>query len=108
AETIGKERGVDLSWTPALDQPAVPMDRRLIAAMRSAAARAGVTPPVMPSGAGHDAMVLAQHIPAAMLFVRSPGGISHHPDESVREDDVATAIAVGRELVIGLAEHANA
>ena len=37
----------------------------------------------MTSGAGHDAMILAAMVPAAMLFLRSPGGISHHPDESV-------------------------
>jgi allantoate deiminase len=35
----------------------------------------------MPSGAGHDAMVLAHHVPAAMLFVPSRGGLSHTPDE---------------------------
>jgi allantoate deiminase len=40
-------------------------------------------------------MVLASRMPAAMLFVRSPGGISHHPDESVQEADVAAALAVG-------------
>ena len=37
----------------------------------------------MPSGAGHDAMVMAARVPTAMLFLRSPGGISHHPDETV-------------------------
>jgi acetylornithine deacetylase/succinyl-diaminopimelate desuccinylase-like protein len=35
----------------------------------------------MPSGAGHDAMVLAKHVPAAMLFVPSRAGVSHSPDE---------------------------
>jgi allantoate deiminase len=35
----------------------------------------------MPSGAAHDAMVLAGHVPAAMLFVPSRGGVSHSPDE---------------------------
>ena len=40
----------------------------------------------IPSGAGHDAMVMATRVPTAMLFLRSPGGISHHPDETVIED----------------------
>ena len=35
------------------------------------------------SGAGHDAMIVARRVPAAMLFLRSPGGLSHHPDEAV-------------------------
>jgi allantoate deiminase len=38
-----------------------------------------------------------------MLFVRSPGGIGHHPDESVREEDVALALAAGRYLLDDLA-----
>ena len=48
----------------------------------------------MPSGAGHDAMVMAARVPTAMLFLRSPGGISHHPDEAVREEDVEAALHV--------------
>ena len=43
----------------------------------------GFPPKTMPSGAGHDAMVMAGRVPTAMLFLRSPGGISHHPDEAV-------------------------
>jgi allantoate deiminase len=46
------------------------------------------------SGAGHDAAIMASLTPAAMLFVRCAGGISHHPSESVDHADVAAAIAV--------------
>ncbi|HWN86549.1 MAG TPA: M20/M25/M40 family metallo-hydrolase, partial [Vicinamibacterales bacterium] len=56
------------------------------------------------SGAGHDAMILAPRMPVAMLFVRSPGGISHHPDEAVAEADVAAALAAGLRFVELLAE----
>jgi len=49
----------------------------------------------MTSGAGHDAMILAAIAPVAMLFVRSPGGISHHPAESVHAADVDAAFAAG-------------
>jgi allantoate deiminase len=49
----------------------------------------------MTSGAGHDAMVLAKKVPATMLFLRSPGGISHHPDESVLLEDVQCALNAG-------------
>jgi allantoate deiminase len=44
------------------------------------------------SGAGHDAMILAPVVPATMLFLRSPGGISHHPGENVFPDDVEAAL----------------
>ena len=57
----------------------------------------------MPSGAGHDAMVMATRMPAAMLFLRSPGGISHHPDETVAEEDVEAAFQVGRKFLERLA-----
>jgi allantoate deiminase len=55
------------------------------------------------SGAGHDAMIMAARMPVAMLFLRSPGGLSHHPDEAVVEDDVAAALAVGRAFLEDLA-----
>jgi allantoate deiminase len=53
----------------------------------------------MASGAGHDAMIVARRMPAAMLFLRSPGGISHHPDETVLAEDVDAALDVGREFL---------
>jgi allantoate deiminase len=49
----------------------------------------------MPSGAGHDAMILAERVPSAMLFLRSPGGLSHHPNEDVLQADVAAALKAG-------------
>jgi allantoate deiminase len=48
----------------------------------------------LPSGAGHDAAILARIAPAAMLFVRCRGGLSHHPDESASRQDVRVALAV--------------
>jgi allantoate deiminase len=53
----------------------------------------------MASGAGHDAMIVARQMPAAMLFLRSPGGISHHPDENVLTEDVTAALDVGMRLL---------
>ena len=45
----------------------------------------------LPSGAGHDAAMMASVCPATMLFVRCRGGISHNPAESVEAADVAVA-----------------
>jgi allantoate deiminase len=59
----------------------------------------------MSSGAGHDAMVMAARLPAAMLFLRSPGGISHRPAESVRVEDVEASLHVGREFLILLSKN---
>ena len=48
--------------------------------------------PVLPTGAGHDAGVLAAHVPTAMLFVRNPTGVSHAPDESATDVDCAAGV----------------
>jgi allantoate deiminase len=55
---------------------------------------AGTSPLRMVSGAGHDAAIVAALTPPAMLFLRSVGGISHHPDEAVNAEDVALALDV--------------
>ncbi len=57
----------------------------------------------LPSGAGHDAVALSSICPVAMLFVRCKGGVSHHPDESVRRADVECAIGVMADVIRGLA-----
>lgn len=54
---------------------------------------------VMPSGAGHDAQVIAPHIPSGMLFVPSIGGISHHWSENTEDED----IALGAEVYVDAA-----
>jgi N-carbamoyl-L-amino-acid hydrolase len=48
----------------------------------------------MPSGAGHDAQVLAERVPAGMLFVPSIGGISHHYAEDTSDEDIVLGCQV--------------
>lgn len=56
-------------------------------------------PPLLDTGAGHDAGVLAAHVPSAMLFVRNPSGVSHAPDEHAEPADcVAGVLALARVL----------
>ena len=96
AQSIAQRRGVELTTEPLLDQAAVPCDSRLTGILARSVARAGYARHTLTSGAGHDAMIVAPHMPMTMLFVRSPGGISHHPAESVYAADVAAAIATGQ------------
>ena len=103
AEAIAARRGLILQCTRQMDQPAVPMDERLTAFLAEAIDAAGLPVNRMPSGAGHDAMVMAARVPTAMLFLRSPGGISHHPDETVLEEDVTAALDVCRKFLERLA-----
>ena len=60
----------------------------------------------LPSGAGHDAAILARITPTAMLFIRCKGGISHHPDESASRQDVRVALAVLNDFLrLSASEH---
>ena len=69
----------------------VAMDPATAAAVRRAVAGLGLDPVDLPSGAGHDAAIMATAgIPSAMLFVRSDaGGVSHAPEESTGADAIA-------------------
>ena len=103
AYVIAEKRGLTLEIARQMDQPAVPMDERLTARLADAIEAAGLPEKLMTSGAGHDAMVMAARVPTTMLFLRSPGGISHHPDESVLEEDIEAALNVGRRFLQRLA-----
>ena len=89
-EAAGRGRDVKVIWNDGGDSPAVAMDERLTAAF-------GVSTQ-LPSGAGHDAAMMAHIAPTAMLFVRSRGG-SHNPNESVELDDVAVALEALERLL---------
>jgi allantoate deiminase len=99
AEQIAAGRCLKASWEQRLDQAAVAMDRALTQMLDRAVAITGRPVHRMASGAGHDAMIVARRMPAAMLFLRSPGGISHHPDETVLAEDVAAALDVGMRFL---------
>lgn len=99
AETLAAKRSVSVSWRILLAQQAVPMDRFLTAQIEQAISKTGCEPNRMPSGAGHDAMILAEKVPAAMIFLRTPGGISHDPAESVHVQDVECALECGMHLL---------
>jgi allantoate deiminase len=95
--------GVTLTTVDRGGQSSVPMDSALQAQLTAAAAE--FHPHAMPSGAGHDAMILARELPCGMLFLRTPAGLSHHPDESVSAADVAAAIATSLRFLDSLAYH---
>lgn len=99
ANAIATERGLTSRHQSQLDQPAIPMDERLSSFLADALEAIGRPAKQMPSGAGHDAMVMAARVPTAMLFLRSPGGISHHPAETVLEEDVGAAVQVGQKFL---------
>jgi allantoate deiminase len=98
AEQIAERRGMIVRWSTQLNQKAVAMNPFLVCQAGEAIQRAGCEPYTIVSGAGHDAMILAEKVPAAMIFLRTPGGISHSPAEKVEIVDVAKAIESGLHL----------
>jgi len=103
AESIGNRRGITVEHVSKMNEPAVEMDNLVSVRLIQAIEDAGFPVKKMPSGAGHDAMIMAGRLPTAMLFLRSPGGLSHHPEEAVREEDVEAALLVGEKFLQRLA-----
>jgi len=99
AEEIASRRGLSVGHDGSQSQPSVVMDRLLLSYVEEALRMSGCSPHRMVSGAGHDAMILAEKIPSAMIFLRTPGGISHNPRESVKAEDIEKAIEVGLHLL---------
>jgi allantoate deiminase len=95
AASIAKRRGLAVASRMLMDQPAVAMDPAMCGLAADAIRGIGVRPLSMVSGAGHDTMILQERVPSTMIFLRSPGGVSHHPEESVRPQDVENALAAG-------------
>jgi len=94
-----QRRGIGITIRETSTQRSMPMDVALTYALAEAVNRTGHAPHRMNSGAGHDAMILAAKIPTAMLFIRTPGGLSHHPDESVLLTDVQAALESCMQLL---------
>jgi beta-ureidopropionase / N-carbamoyl-L-amino-acid hydrolase len=85
--------------TPAL------MDQGLQAALdRAAETHAAGRHMRMPSGAGHDAQWLARKLPAAMMFVPSIGGISHHWTENTSDEDIVFGAQVFTDAIVNALE----
>jgi allantoate deiminase len=103
AQRIGAARGVEVAWREVMSAQAVAVDEELGGRLETAVAAHGLPVIRLASGAGHDAVALGALTGVAMLFVRCAGGISHHPDESVDEADVAVALDVLHAFVRGLA-----
>ncbi|QNI34744.1 allantoate amidohydrolase [Alloacidobacterium dinghuense] len=107
ARVTTTRRGLTVDTAEYHTQPAVHLNPTMVALAENSVRQAGYSFLRMTSGAGHDAMVIAPHLPSAMLFLRSPGGISHHPDESVLKSDVAAAIHAGLCFLDNVASFLN-
>ena len=89
---IAASRGVRVSIAKPHDANAFACDPSIIADLKKAVEAIGVPPRLLPSGAGHDSMVMGKLCRAGMLFVRCKGGVSHNPLESITVEDCALGL----------------
>ncbi|HSC68810.1 MAG TPA: allantoate amidohydrolase [Cellvibrio sp.] len=92
-------RNLSATWSEIHNAPATVCADWIQALQAEVLCDMNLKPYKLMSGAGHDAMAMADICDVAMYFVRCKGGVSHHPDESVTVEDVAVAItALGNTL----------
>ncbi|SET01595.1 allantoate amidohydrolase [Kosakonia radicincitans] len=106
AQAIAARRHLQFSAEEFYRIAATPCDQKLQTLLADAVQVVQGETLSLPSGAGHDAIAMAERWPVGMLFVRCKGGISHHPAESVQVEDVALAIESFGRAVRALAEAA--
>ena len=99
AERAAEERSLTLGYETLASEPAVGCDITLRKCLTESLVAKGYPAHELMSGAGHDARMLAAKLPVAMLFLRSPEGLSHHPGERVLPEDVGAAIEVIAEFL---------
>ena len=92
AVAAAAEHGVTFGVARESYTPLVRFDENLRDRITGVLGAAGITAPVLPTGAGHDAGILAARVPTAMLFVRNPTGVSHSPAEHAEEADCEAGV----------------
>jgi N-carbamoyl-L-amino-acid hydrolase len=92
AAAAAAEHGVRFGAARDSYTPLVRFDENLRDRITGALGAAGITAPVLPTAAGHDAGFLAARIPTAMLFVRNPTGVSHSPAEHAEQADCEAGV----------------
>lgn len=96
---IAQRRNVKVDIQPFYDAPAAPASDTIMQGLAAAIEARQIEARFLPSGAGHDAMVMGALCPMGMMFVRCKDGISHNPAESMTEADAGLAIAILLDFV---------
>ncbi len=100
AAAIAAEEGCEVAWEPVFAIDPIPFDRELIAVAEDIVGELAGACHSLPSGPLHDASEMARVLPAAMLFVRSLGGVSHTSAEDSRVEDVELGVRAIHELTV--------
>jgi beta-ureidopropionase / N-carbamoyl-L-amino-acid hydrolase len=102
-DEIAAAEGVTASWRSLARFAPVAFAEDVISLVERAAGDRGHTVMRLPSGAGHDAQMLARMCPTGMVFVPSRGGVSHNPAEFTEPEDLAAGCQVLADVLVELA-----
>jgi hydantoinase/carbamoylase family amidase len=94
AQASAAARGMTAEYTVRQTLPATPLDERIVGALDAAARQTGEPYVMMPSGAAHDTMCVADRVPSAMVFVPCKDGVSHSPLEDANPADAGLAAEI--------------
>jgi N-carbamoyl-L-amino-acid hydrolase len=100
---VASAEGVSVAWRRLAQFDPVEFDPSVVELVESTAQRLGLSVMRLPSGAGHDAQMLARVCPTGMVFVPSRGGVSHNPTEYTAPEDLAAGAQVLAEVLVELA-----
>ncbi|MGV2834332.1 Zn-dependent hydrolase [Pseudomonas shirazensis] len=103
-EATCAKHGLSFELTPTADFPALYFDKTCVEAVRSAAGALGLSHMDIVSGAGHDAIFLAELGPAGMIFVPCENGISHNEIENATPEDLGAGCAVLLRAMLAASE----
>nr|WP_218672920.1 Zn-dependent hydrolase [Halobacillus massiliensis] len=102
AGNTAENYGVSLNYKQTIRVTPVPIQDEYIDRLEKHLQNHSIEPKLIPSGAGHDALIVGHHLPVSMLFVRSQKGISHNPEEWSTLNDCVRTIHVLREYIESL------
>lgn len=102
AMKIAEERSISVQMNLNAKIKPLPINESLQAGIAESLTKFNINPVYIPSGAGHDTMIVGTEMPAAMLFVRSRDGISHNPREWTSLNDCVYGVHVLKDFVEGL------
>ncbi len=100
---IARDCGVKLELTQLFKLPAQPFDPACVDLVRQGAAKLGYSAREIVSGAGHDAVYVARHVPTAMIFTPCKDGLSHNEAESIQPEEAEAGAQVLFEAVLARA-----
>ncbi|MFC7062564.1 M20 family metallo-hydrolase [Halobacillus seohaensis] len=99
ANKVAEEFGTRCNYKQVLRVAPVPIPTDVTNIMSESLKRNGIEPRMLPSGAGHDALIVGHHLPVSMLFVQSKDGISHTPEEWSSLNDCVQTVHVLKDFI---------